>query len=842
MQQAGEADNQPREDEPLRKIIKAMVRMGLGTKASPALIPRFTKLWWDRNASKFLAQKDAFDDLCSNELLITTVAWGKKELYIPKVFCKKTFTEVCSWAQPSKPTVLCEMFDASELWKAVDSYPSRGHNAEILQQFYKKLLSRISKKRGRMSTTQAESLAQWQHTSDKLMKQEDVARSLLDFFETETAPAAAPAVQARRQQPIGVLSAQRLQKQDPHAEHVSVAGESPVEPLPMNPFEGKAWVTMQTSYKYNQPMLRTRRYAEGLSAQKLSRAWQMVSLPHTVDLDIENCCFVLMLQILDRMEPDHAEWPSVRETLSACAEDREKVIQEQLGVCRGLGKSILLKVFNGGQPPSELSNKPFVKSLQRASLFCRWLAASSLPELHRHFVDEARDNPEASTLFYMWTVAEDAVLDAWLEHVQAFHPSHLSLHFDGIRVSSNAVGEAVQDFCAACSRHIEAKAGFKVHIRPKTHGCFLQLVAQKGSSSPLHCAEQLLEPGNCILRGLFHLGFADDAIRIRDDTTSEYGLYYRRRGHRTYLHVESASGREFHPRLDLGQMKAKDQFLLHCYMRGQPHCVAVMVSDDNEVKVVDGSSCWTLRTEEFQDSWHDAADNKYLVIFDVLDQGHVANEHADSTGPSPSEWALLKELQAGSGDTSSEEAGDEDDGADEATTKVGDHILALMEKEVDDLLTKKKIHRNSDNRLACPLCPFRAFDKNNRGRVLQHIQRYHCASKQYCTSGTKQMKLVIALHDSDRLLKRAEKCDLLSRSASIMRQTIAPPLPRAINCIDRFIRLVMTESGPEFWNVSAVQGEAFVRRVRNLYYTKAFGQLIFQQTLLCNAKVQGLAG
>ena len=166
-----------------------------------------------------------------------------------------------------------------------------------------------------------------------------------------------------------------------------------------------------------------------------------------------------------------------------------------------------------------------VKSLQRASLFCRWLAASSLPELHRHFVDEARDNPEASTLFYMWTVAEDAVLDAWLEHVQAFHPSHLSLHFDGIRVSSNAVGEAVQDFCAACSRHIEAKAGFKVHIRPKTHGCFLQLVAQKGSSSPLHCAEQLLEPGNCILRGLFHLGFADDAIRIRDDTTSEYGLY-----------------------------------------------------------------------------------------------------------------------------------------------------------------------------------------------------------------------------------------------------------------------------------------------------------------------------
>ena len=289
-------------------------------------------------------------------------------------------------------------------------------------------------------------------------------------------------------------------------------------------------------------------------------------------------------------------------------------------------------------------------------------------------------------------------------------------------------------------------------------------------------------------------------------------------------------------------MKAKDQFLLHCYMRGQPHCVAVMVSDDNEVKVVDGSSCWTLRTEEFQDSWHDAADNKYLVIFDVLDQGHVANEHADSTGPSPSEWALLKELQAGSGDTSSEEAGDEDDGADEATTKVGDHILALMEKEVDDLLTKKKIHRNSDNRLACPLCPFRAFDKNNRGRVLQHIQRYHCASKQYCASGTKQMKLVIALHDSDRLLKRAEKCDLLSRSASIMRQTIAPPLPRAINCIDRFIRLVMTESGPEFWNVSAVQGEAFVRRVRNLYYTKAFGQLIFQQTLLCNAKVQGLAG
>ena len=82
---------------------------------------------------------------------------GKKELYIPKVFCQKTFREACSWAQPSKPTVLREMFDASELWKAVDSYPSRGHHAEILQQFYKKLLSRISKKRGRVRATQAES-------------------------------------------------------------------------------------------------------------------------------------------------------------------------------------------------------------------------------------------------------------------------------------------------------------------------------------------------------------------------------------------------------------------------------------------------------------------------------------------------------------------------------------------------------------------------------------------------------------------------------------------------------------------------------------------------------------
>ena len=152
--------------------------------------------------------------------------------------------------------------------------------------------------------------------------------------------------------------------------------------------------------------------------------------------------------------------------------------------------------------------------------------------------------------------------------------------------------------------------------------------------------------------------------------------------------------------------------------------------------------------------------------------------------------------------------------------RAGDRILELLRQEVEAVLAKRiKPFPIEDNAmLVCPLCPFRGFRSSNPSRLYKHVRNYHDGPRQFCPSGTKQMKLLISIYDNDRLLGREERPDLLQRSATLIRQTVSPALERSINQIDRYIRLVLTSSGPEYWNLTAVL-QAPLRRARNIYYS-----------------------
>ena len=54
---------------------------------------------------------------------------------------------------------------------------------------------------------------------------------------------------------------------------------------------------------------------------------------------------------------------------------------------------------------------------------------------------------------------------------------------------------------------------------------------------------------------------------------------------------------------------------------------------------------------------------------------------------------------------------------------------------------------------------------------------------------------------------------------------VVPALSHTVNEIDREIRLVLTGRGPEYWAQSSLQSSN-VRRVRNLYYTREFANLV----------------
>ena len=62
--------------------------------------------------------------------------------------------------------------------------------------------------------------------------------------------------------------------------------------------------------------------------------------------------------------------------------------------------------------------------------------------------------PEATTFHYLYTILEDRVLEAWLDHIKQYDFEHVSLHFDGVRIRM-ADGSDIGAFCRASERAIE---------------------------------------------------------------------------------------------------------------------------------------------------------------------------------------------------------------------------------------------------------------------------------------------------------------------------------------------------------------------------------------------------
>ena len=184
-----------------------------------------------------------------------------------------------------------------------------------------------------------------------------------------------------------------------------------------------------------------------------------------------------------------------------------------------------------------------------------------------------------------------------------------------------------------------------------------------------------------------------------------------------------------------------------------------------------------------------------------------------------------------------EYAGPEYDSPDECEVNVSDDDEEPVITVGDVLLSKMRAEvtwaRGAAGLKRCPLCPFRKF--NRAARLLHHINTYHTEQRQYLCSGTKQLKVVCALFDNDQIASQ-KGSRYMSRSAEILRATVSPPLASDSNGIDRHIRLVFAGAGPQFWNKAVVDESDNLRRVRNVYYTVEFADVVYRELLLRNAK------
>ena len=97
-----------------------------------------------------------------------------------------------------------------------------------------------------------------------------------------------------------------------------------------------------------------------------------------------------------------------------------------------------------------------------------------------------------------------------------------------------------------------------------------------------------------------------------------------------------------------------------------------------------------------------------------------------------------------------------------------------------------------------------------------------------------------AIFDNDQLRGTPGK-NYLQRSAGIMSASIGTA-PTKGNDLDRWVRLVLTGNGPLYRSVEDIGCDMQVRRVRNLYYTSGFADMVYREFILNHGKCKAATG
>ncbi len=555
--------------------------------------------------------------------------------------------------------------------------------------------------------------------------------------------------------------------------------------------------------------------------------------------DIENAYFTLMWQLVQKLKPLVVMPEGPSKTLQRCAEARAEVIESQLGLPKAQGKQLLLETVNGGSPPEELASNEVVINLQQVNLWLKWLAMTNLPELYDH-CEKAKTSPENSIVAYLYQSIEDLVLTSWIGYLSTLDLTHLSLHFDGVRVEGRR-NINVEEICRHSEDWIGKETGFNVNIKEKKHMLFQELLAQRGEVS---CRIELnpifKESRNCIFACLAFLTgkqvVIEEWLSKQHEDDESRALKWR-----SYKECFLAAQSSGVPVLGC-EAHETGKYILHCEHDGLPLAVGCVTEADSCKVFLATGVVLTMSVKALHDSADECVDVSSLVTF-KLDSEEDLSENkcllelqagcrleSDALGGAE---AVLCEGEAGMEDSDDEGVA----GADcpESEVRIGDTLLALLAEERSKALQQEDCIRDGSS-FRCPFCPFRKFSRGCR--VMEHVRKYHQKKRQFCCSGTKQMRVVQALFDDDQLKGSATKPRYLRRSAAILRNSLGS-MNHTVNHLDRAMRLVLTEKGPVYKPASAVTTEGSpYRQARNLFYTRGFAEHLFQEMLLCHAKMK----
>ena len=448
----------------------------------------FKKMPMSTESHPNLTRKDMWDALEKEEVARKGINRGKtgKEkpgVYFPLLKFKKDFATVCPVTPPDD--IRCELDEEHDVGLARRyAYRCRGRalNAENMMTFYCSMLPNPQKK-GRRTHNVEELMHKCHGLVQKAKDHEDRLAALV---------APTPRRLSEKKSAQGGAAGEAL------------AGDaSPTAKWPSH------LVAKTVSYKYSPKQsysIQSCRYSGIDGAQAMSkRLLKHVVDPRTVDMDILNCAFTLLSQIMKKTEPQPPLPSDLSEVLDEIVNSRSTFLAK-LDVEPGEGKKIINTVLHGGAPPDHLKKNGSISSLQKISVYLRWMAMNLLYGDYMSLQDSKdKDFPSSTIMSLLWQAAEDVILQAWTEHVYALKPKHLSLHFDGIRVSKSITSDMAACI-EQCQKTIRDKTTFDVKISIKTHSTFRELVQEHGApcSAGRHIPAELLSRGNCIPCSLWH--------------------------------------------------------------------------------------------------------------------------------------------------------------------------------------------------------------------------------------------------------------------------------------------------------------------------------------------------
>lgn len=236
---------------------------------TPKLVPHLERLKpGDRKAA---FEKDATDA----GWVHIDARLGIKDAWVPVLPMEGNMSSLCPMDCTMTDEHFPELFDLEALRAYSDGDETRAKNIDVLVAFHDRHIVRLTPARGRVSEAADRDITLHKEARDKLLAHESAIGNLITLLESKDAP-----------------------------EHRIATAE------------GRSLIKIMSTYsqRFGQ---RSRRYVNGMGAQSLSRAALGVACANTIDLDIVNCAFTLIPQMIDRLGLKYpspiATLPSVRQ-------------------------------------------------------------------------------------------------------------------------------------------------------------------------------------------------------------------------------------------------------------------------------------------------------------------------------------------------------------------------------------------------------------------------------------------------------------------------------------------------------------------------------------------------